>query len=338
MAGGKRGGQGGRGAKPGSVRKGAPRGSGGKGRKALSGKGPTPRAEERYAHPAARPGGQSGRSGGKGGPPATKAGPSRGGRDSRTAGSGSAGAEFVTGRNSVVEALRAGVPATALYVSEQRGGSGRDERTADAVRVAQDAGVPLRQARRDELERMVHGTAHQGLALRVAPYDYLHADDLLARARGDGRAPLLVALDGVTDPHNLGAITRSVAALGGHGILVPERRAAGVTAGAWKSSAGALARVPVARAANLVRTLNAYRSEGLFVVGLAGSGEMPVGELELAAEPLVVVVGSEDKGLSRLAGEACDLTVRVPMTSAAESLNASVATAVALYEISRRRA
>ena len=334
MAGGKRGGQGGRGAKPYSHRKGAQRGSGGKGRKALQGKGPTPPAEQRYGHPAARsrgagkgsPSGSGGGSGARGrsGPPGKDPG-------SRT---GAGKGEVIAGRNPAVEALRGGVPASALYVADK---TERDDRVTEALRTASNIGVPVHQVSRAELDRLAQGTDHQGLALQVAPYEYAHSDDLLARARDTGQAPLLVALDGVTDPHNLGAIARSTAALGGHGIIVPERRAAGVTSGAWKASAGALARVPVARVPNLARALTAYQSEGLFAVGLAGSGEMPLPSLELAADPLVLVIGSERNGLSRLVAQKCDMVVRVPMAADVESLNASVAAGVALYEVARRR-
>lgn len=325
MAGGKRGGRGGRGAKPGSHRKGAQQGSGGKGRKALQGKGPTPPAEQRYGHPAAR---RDGRGTTKTG--ATKRAP---GSDA-SSGAAPKGAEVVAGRNPVVEALREGVPAAALYVADR---GDRDDRITQAVRIASDSGVPLQETSRENLDRLVRGASHQGIALRVLPYDYAHPDDLLARARDTGQAPLLVALDGVTDPHNLGAIVRSTAALGGHGVVIPERRAAGVTAGAWKASAGALARLPVARAPNLGRTIAGYQSEGLFAAGLTASGDVPLSGLELAADPLVLVVGSERKGLSRLVEQTCDLRVSVPMATEAESLNASVAAAVALYEVARRR-
>jgi 23S rRNA (guanosine2251-2'-O)-methyltransferase len=132
-------------------------------------------------------------------------------------------------------------------------------------------------------------------------------------------------------------VTRSVAAFGGHGVLIPARRAAGVTAGAWKASAGALARVPVAQAPNLVRALAAYREAGLFVAGLDAAGEQDIGELTLADSPLVLVIGSEDRGLSRLVAQHCDVLARIPITSSAESLNAGVAASIALYQVSRLR-
>jgi 23S rRNA (guanosine2251-2'-O)-methyltransferase len=241
--------------------------------------------------------------------------------------------EIVTGRNPVVEALRAGIPASALYVAN---GIEVDERVREAIKLANQLRIPLLDAERVELDRYAQGGVHQGLVLQVPPFDYAHPDELLDRAFSAG-VPLLVALDGVTDPRNLGAVVRSVGAFGGHGVLVPERRSAGMTASAWKASAGAAARVPVARATNLTRALTGYAERGLLVVGLAGGGSLDLMDLEAATEPIVLVVGSEGKGLSRLVQERCDLVVRIPISSATESLNASVAAGVALYEVARRR-
>ncbi len=333
-----RGGQGGRAGKTGSARKGATTGSGGQGRRRLEGRGATPPAEQRPGHPAARrasPGGGRGRGSGSDRPrrPApepgrsSRPGPRRSGRPEADA------PETVAGRNAVVEALRAKVPATALYVGT---GVETDERVSEALTLAGRRGVPVLEAGRGELDRMTAGAVHQGLALQVPPYSYLHPDDLLARAT-DAGVPLLVALDGVTDPRNLGAVIRSGAAFGAHGVLVPERRSAGLTATAWKASAGAAARLPVARATNLVRTLKAYAAAGLTVVGLEADGDVALPELEVATDPVVLVVGSEGRGLSRLVGETCDLTASIPMVAGTESLNAGVAAAVALYHCATRR-
>jgi 23S rRNA (guanosine2251-2'-O)-methyltransferase len=171
----------------------------------------------------------------------------------------------------------------------------------------------------------------------VPPFAYHALPDLLNVARESGSPPLLVALDWVTDPRNLGAAIRSALAFGAHGVVIPERRSAGVTATAWRTSAGAAARVPVAQVTNLVRALKECRDAGLFVIGLDADGTTSLDDLEMATEPLVVVVGSEGRGLSRLVGENCDLTVSVPMAPEAESLNASVAAAVTLAEVARRR-
>ena len=244
--------------------------------------------------------------------------------------------EMVVGRNPVVEALRADIPATAVYVQQF---IDNDDRVREALKLATDRGVPLLEAARPELDRITSGLNHQGLVLQIPPYEYAHPDDLVVAAHDVGEDPLIVALDGVTDPRNLGAVVRSVAAFGGHGVVVPERRAAGMTAGAWKTSAGTAARVSVARATNLTRTLESYQKAGLTIVGLAADGDLELHQLEALEGPIVIVAGSEGKGLSRLVSETCDLLVRIPMPGgAAESLNAGVAAGVVLYEASRRRA
>jgi 23S rRNA (guanosine2251-2'-O)-methyltransferase len=187
-----------------------------------------------------------------------------------------------------------------------------------------------------ELDRLTDNAVHQGVALRIRPYEYAHPEDLLARRSGQ-LAPLIVALDGVTDPRNLGAIVRSAAAFGASGILVPARRSAHVTAGAWKASAGALSRLPVAQCTNLTRTLEAYKRSGLFVAGLDAEGQVDVHDMTIADGPMVLVVGSEGRGLSRIVAAACDMLVSIPMSSGIESLNAGIAGSIALYEIASRR-
>ncbi|WP_261574149.1 23S rRNA (guanosine(2251)-2'-O)-methyltransferase RlmB [Frankia gtarii] len=326
-----RGGQGGRAGKTGSHRKGAGAGSGGQGRKALEGRKATPPAHLRPGHPAQRraAAGRAAQTGerGRGAADAAQAGQA-GPRSRRPEAD-----ELVVGRNAVVEALRAGVPASSLYVA---GGLDFDERLADARRLAARAGIAVVDVARPDLDRMCGTAPHQGLALSVPPFRYAHPDDLLARVRASAPG-LLVALDGVTDPRNLGAVVRSAAAFGAHGVVVPERRAAGITAAAWKTSAGAAARLPVARATNLARTLVSFAESGLFVVGLAADADTTIDELEMATDPIVLVIGSEGRGLSRLVEERCDVTVRIPMAGAVESLNAGVAAGIALAEIARRR-
>jgi 23S rRNA (guanosine2251-2'-O)-methyltransferase len=242
-------------------------------------------------------------------------------------------AETVVGRNPVAEALRANVPATARYVAL---GLDADERVTECVALAGKAGIAIIEMTRQEMDRMTGRALHQGLALQVPPYEYLHPEDLLKLALA-APAPLLVALDGVTDPRNLGAVVRSAAAFGAQGVLVPERRSAAMTASAWRTSAGAAARLPVARATNLVRALKDLKQGGLFVVGLAAEGSVSLDDLEIATDPLVVVVGSEGEGLSRLVAATCDLTVSIPMDGPTESLNAGIAAAVTLAEVARRR-
>jgi 23S rRNA (guanosine2251-2'-O)-methyltransferase len=212
-----------------------------------------------------------------------------------------------------------------------------DERVTEIVRTAGDHGLPLLEISRAELDRMTGGVLHQGVALQVPPYGYEPFEDLLAAA-AQSAAPLLVALDGVTDPRNLGAVIRSAAAFGAQGVFLPERRAAGMTATAWRTSAGAAARLPVAQVTNLTRALKTCQDNGFLVAGLDADGATSLYDFEAAVGPLVVVVGSEGRGLSRLVGQTCDLRVSIPIVSTVESLNASVAAAVALAEVSRRRA
>ena len=345
-------------------KKGAVVGSGGQKSRGLRGKKPTPAAKDRTGHPAARKAAAATRrAGGVGGtgrsststrgsvPARGSATPrgsasTRGSAPARSRTGGRSGApsrpwatkgssEVVAGRNAVVEALRAEVPAAHLYVAER---IDSDDRVREALKLAADRGLPLLEAPRPELDRITGGAPHQGLAMQVPPYDYLHPDELLERARKRDEVPLIVALDSVTDPRNLGAVVRSAAAFGAHGVVVPARRAAGMTAGAWKASAGAAARLPVARAGNLTRAIEAYREAGCFVAGLAANGSIELSDLELATEPLVLVIGSEGRGLSRLVGQTCDVLLRIPMAAGTESLNAGVAAGIALYEISRRRA
>lgn len=243
--------------------------------------------------------------------------------------------ELLVGRNPVVEALRTHVPATALYIAL---GIDVDERVAESVRTAGDRAIPILEVSRAELDRLTGGVLHQGIGLQVPPFAYEPFGDLLMASLEQPTAPLLVALDGVTDPRNLGAVIRSAAAFGAHGVFIPERRASGITATAWRTSAGAAARVPVAQVTNLTRALKQAQEEGFTVVGLDADGETSLYDLEAAVGPLVVVVGSEGRGLSRLVGATCDLRVGIPMVSTVESLNASVAAAVTLAEVARRRA
>ena len=311
----------------GAVRKGGKKGptvgSGGQRRRGLEGKGPTPKAADRPKHKANRASGAAGRT----------AGASGRGQSGRTSTRRTkASSEMVAGRNAVVEALRADVPATTMYVA---GRIDSDDRVREALKVATERGIPVLETPRGELDRLTDGAVHQGLALQVPPYEYAHPSDLVDPEMPG--IPLVVALDGITDPRNLGAIVRSVAAFGGHGVVVPSRRSAGMTASAWKTSAGAAARIPVAQATNLTRALEDFRKAGFFVIGLDMDGDVELPDLDLASEPLVIVVGSEGKGLSRLVRETCDQIVSVPMSSTVESLNAGIATGVTLYEVARRR-
>ncbi|MEU8178373.1 23S rRNA (guanosine(2251)-2'-O)-methyltransferase RlmB [Microbispora hainanensis] len=308
-----------------SKKQGPTKGTGGKVRRSLEGKGATPPAHMRHWYKDKARAERIEREARGGGSSSSRT-PSRTRREDAP--------EIIGGRNPVLEALRAHVPANALYVAQR---IDNDDRVREAIKLAADRGIALLEVSRDKLDRLTESTVHQGIGLQVPPYDYAHPEQLVERARDAAEVPLIVALDGVTDPRNLGAIARSATAFGAHGLLVPSRRSAGVTAGAWKTSAGTLATLPVARASNLTQTLQVYREEGLFVIGLDGTATVDIADVELATEPLVVVVGSEGKGLSRLVREACDQIVRIPMNAAAESLNAGVAAGIALYEVAQHR-
>jgi len=302
-----------------SNKKGATAGSGGQRRRGLEGKGPTPKAKDRPYHKAHKAAELAERS-------AAKRAPRK-----RT----SSDAEWIIGRNSVVEALREGVPANAVYVAE---GAERDGRLREAFQLAADLGISLLEVGKTELDRLTGFNGHQGLAARVPAYEYAHPDDLLDRAQEAGEPPLIVALDHITDPRNLGAVIRSAAAFGAHGVVIQSNRSVGMTAAAWKTSAGAAARIPVAQAVNLVRQLKAYQDAGCMVVGLDMDGDQMLPSFDLASGPLVLVVGSEGEGLGRLVRDTCDQIVSIPMVNAVESLNAGVAASVALYAVAQARA
>lgn len=312
--------------RPGATRKagskkGATIGSGGKRRRGLEGKGPTPKAEDRPYHKAHKSARRAQASAAQSGRRPSSA-PARKQKGS---------AETIAGRNSVLEALRAHIPVVTMYIASR---VDSDDRVREALKIAHERNLPVLEAPRTELDRLTDGAVHQGLALTVPPYAYADPRDFIDPA--EPGIPLVVALDGITDPRNLGAIVRSVAAFGGHGVVVPERRSVGMTAAAWKTSAGAAARVPVAQAGNLTRTLEDYRAAGFFVVGLDMEGDVELPDLQLTDVPLVLVIGSEGKGLSRLVRQTCDQVVSIPISSI-ESLNAGVAAGVALYSVSVKR-
>ena len=319
-------------------RKGPQVGSGGQGRQALEGKKPTPKAVDRPYHPAGKRKAAAERFEASGG--RRKVGQPDGAplpqRQRQQRAKSSDETEVVTGRNSVLEALRAKIPATTLYIATR---IEYDDRVKEVMKLATSRGIPILEVMRPELDRLAgFDSVHQGLALKVPPYEYAHPMELLEKVISQGKVPLLVALDGITDPRNLGAIIRSVAAFGGQGVIVPQRRSVGLTASAWKTSAGAAARTPVAMASNLNNTIKAYKDAGVFVLGLDGGGDVSLPELQLAKRPVLVVVGSEGKGLSRLVTENCDAIVSIPINAATESLNAGIAASVTLYQIATLRA
>jgi len=295
-------------------KKGAVKGSGGARRRGLRGKGPTPKAEDRVYHAAHK----------------RKLERQRRdqGRHDR-----SASTELVVGRNPVIECLHARVPATALYIAQ---GTRNDDRLTEAVQLAHSRSIPLIEVPRIELDSMTGNGLHQGVGLQIPPFEYADVFDLIGTVADGKEQGMIVVLDNITDPRNLGAVIRSTAAFGGQGVVIPERRSASVTAVAWRTSAGTAARLPVAKATNITRALKEFQQNGYQVVGLDAGGDTTYDSYD-GTGPVVIVVGSEGKGLSRLVRETCDVLVSVPTTSWVESLNASVAAGVVLSEFSRQR-
>ncbi|MCL2735710.1 MAG: 23S rRNA (guanosine(2251)-2'-O)-methyltransferase RlmB [Propionibacteriaceae bacterium] len=287
-------------------------GSGGRIRRGLTGRGPTPKAEDREYHKAHKAKQYADRK--------------QASQKKHTKVTG----EWVVGRNAVLEALHAGLPVKSAYIAE---GAERDDRLREILKYAAVHSVPMLQATKTELDRLTGGAIHQSVALALPSYEYADVTDVLEDALDHNG--IVVACDQLTDPHNLGAIIRSAAAFGASGVVIPSRRSAKMTAAAWKSSAGAAARLPVSQVVNLNRALEQFQDAGFTILGLAGEGESLIGEVR-PDSPVVLVVGSEGSGLSRLVMEHCDALVRIPIGGAVESLNASVATSIALYELTRQ--
>jgi 23S rRNA (guanosine2251-2'-O)-methyltransferase len=240
----------------------------------------------------------------------------------------------VYGMNPVRELLRSDAEGVAeLWLAE---GGERPRAFAELERAARDRGAKVRSAPRQRLDRLAGVTQHQGIVAVVADYRYREVEEILAAAAASGRPPLVVLLDGVEDPHNLGAIVRSAHALGAHGVVVPRDRASGVTPSAAKASAGAVEHVPVARVTNLVRTLEELKEAGIWAVGLVPDGDQDLARVDMRG-PTALVIGGEGQGIRPLVRKCCDHVARIPMAGRVGSLNASAAAAITLYEAARQR-
>ncbi len=240
--------------------------------------------------------------------------------------------EWIVGRRSVQEALKAGRELEKLLVAE---GAAKGS-VASLLKEARERGIPIQRVPRHRLDRLTAGANHQGVVAEAAAYEYARLEDLFRRAEERGEPPFFILLDGIEDPHNLGSILRTADAAGAHGVIIPKRRAVGLTSAVGKASAGAVEHVPVARVTTLPRTAEALKEAGLWIVGSAPEGESDYTEVDYTV-PLGLVVGSEGRGMSRLMKETCDLRVRLPMAGRVASLNASVAAALLMYEVLRRR-
>ena len=240
--------------------------------------------------------------------------------------------ELIEGRNAITEALRAGRPIDKIFIA---GGDG--DRTLGFIStVAREKGITVVECDRRKLDSMSETHAHQGVIAVCAVREYLTVQDILDRAESLGEDPFIVVCDEITDSHNLGAIIRSAECAGAHGVIIPKRRSAGLTAVVNKASAGAAEHLPVARVPNLRTALNELKGKGIWIYGTAADGECPLWKTELTG-PIALVIGSEGSGMGRLVRESCDFILSLPMKGKISSLNASVAGAIVMYEIMRQR-
>lgn len=240
--------------------------------------------------------------------------------------------EWLAGTNPVMEALKAGRPLEKLLIAE----GVKPARIAHLTQAAKEQGIVMQRVKRQKLDQLTGGAAHQGIVATVAAHRYSELSEVMAAARQKNETPFLIVLDGITDPHNLGSILRTADAAGAHGVIIPKRRAVGLTGTVAKTSAGAMAYVPVVRVTNLARTLKELKQQGFWVTGAEASADLSYTEVDFTV-PTVLVVGSEGKGISRLVYENCDYLVHLPMRGEVNSLNASVAAALLMYEVLRKR-
>ena len=239
---------------------------------------------------------------------------------------------IIEGRNAVTEALRAGTPIDKIFLA--RGET--DAALAHIAAAARDKGVVVVECDRKKLDFMSRTHSHQGVIAQAAVREYASVDDILNAAREKGEPPLIVVCDELSDPHNLGAVIRTAECAGAHGVIIPKRRSAGLTAVVAKTSAGAVSHIPVARVPNLPALLKELKDEGVWVFGTAMDGTTPLYQADLKG-PSAIVIGNEGSGMGRLVAENCDFTVSIPMFGKINSLNASAAAAVLLYEAVRQR-
>ena len=238
----------------------------------------------------------------------------------------------IEGRNAVIEALRAGTPIDKIYLMKGEG----DSALGHIASAAREKGIVVVDADRRKLDAMSRTHAHQGVIAVAAVREYAEVEDLLAAARERGEPPLLVVCDELSDPHNLGAVIRTAECAGAHGVIIPKRRSAGLTAVVAKTSAGAVSHLPVARVSNLPACLKELKEAGVWVFGTAADGDTPLYRADLKG-PAAIVIGSEGAGMGRLVAETCDFKVSIPMRGRLNSLNASAAAAIVLYEAVRQR-
>ncbi|HET7657433.1 MAG TPA: 23S rRNA (guanosine(2251)-2'-O)-methyltransferase RlmB [Bacillales bacterium] len=239
--------------------------------------------------------------------------------------------EFISGKNPIIEALRSGRDINKIWVNERSKASVRQ-----VLSLAKRAGVTVQDAPKQKLDQLAGSTNHQGVVASVAAHSYAEMEDLFHKAEEKGEQPFFVLLDEIEDPHNLGAILRTADAAGVHGVIIPKRRSAALTSVVAKASAGAIEYVPVVRVTNLARTIDDLKKRGIWFAGAAAEGTEDFRQSDFQI-PIGLVIGNEGKGISRLVREKCDFLVSLPMAGRVSSLNASVAAALLMYEVYRKR-
>ncbi len=239
---------------------------------------------------------------------------------------------IIEGRNAVIEALRAGAPIDKIFIAKGE----TDAALGHIASTARGKGIVVVEADRRKLDAMSRTHAHQGVIAQAAVREYATVDDILSVAREKGEPPLIVVCDELSDPHTLGAVIRTAECAGAHGVIIPKRRSAGLTAIVAKTSAGAVSHVPVARVPNLTALLKELKEEGVWIFGTAADGNTTLYDADLKG-PAAIVIGSEGNGMGRLVAEQCDFKVSIPMKGKLNSLNASAAAAILLYEAVRQR-
>lgn len=240
--------------------------------------------------------------------------------------------EFISGKNPVIEALRSDRSINKIWVSDKA----QPSQVQTIYQLAKEKGVIIQQVDKRKLDQTAGTLNHQGVVASVAAHEYVELDDLLEGIRQKRETPFLLLLDEIEDPHNLGSILRSADCTGVHGVVIPKRRAVGLTSTVAKTSSGAIEYVPVARVSNMAQTIDLLKKEGFWITGTDASGEYKMGQPDYRV-PTAIVIGSEGKGMGRLIREKCDYVIRIPMVGHVNSLNASVAAALVLFEVLKQR-
>lgn len=240
--------------------------------------------------------------------------------------------EWIAGKHPVLEAMRSGRTIHKIWIAEQA----QKHHTQPIIAEAKKLNIVIQTADKRKLDQLVPGVPHQGVVAQAAAHDYVEVDDLLERARSRNEAPFLLILDEIEDPHNLGSILRTADCTGAHGVIIPKRRAVGLTATVSKTSAGAVEYVPVARVTNIAQTIDSLKEQGVWVVGADASADELIYRIDLKL-PIAIVIGNENRGIGRLVKDKCDFLIKLPMVGRINSLNASVAASVCMYEVVRQR-